>query len=681
MMCMNAFRPVLAAEFRTDAWVRGAQFLAVTVLAGAAALNVAAIAKVYFASGADPFAIEAARSAAFPRAETMVVMGMLAPIFAAAFRRIGALHAASIVVIGALIASALHPLTWAWDGDLHGNRFRALIFLWCFELIGCAVLLGGRRRTPDRIFLSLISASMLCTCLLFCGAATSGIASPETSAREANVLSSLGESEPALILKCKSWRALCFRTSESSSLSPREFLTGGEGDLQRPDLASRFADLAAHPRDEAWAIAYVAGNQPDSAIGAARRIPGGVLFALLPPNPINARAQEWFAYLLLAAHTIWFFGGLSLLAWHRFRALRSGQLQRLDVVPASRLRAAIEIVSWVVIGFAGVDIFWWVLSVAMDALPKGADVHEPLLIRMNVMFDMAIFLLVAVFLQRRVSPVIVLVCAGASMAACLTGVFENVLHPFVLRSGLHPVALLFGLSPEQVSNQYVKLLCLSGLTIVSAILLWRRPSFRSLDRVFLTLTAAVFIVTIWLFHHFVTTGILKPGFDRLVEDTRLELSANGEAGVQALCRHPDSRCFEFMPGAWDSTAQTPAGGDAELPAPIKVWFAQIDNFAMTNVSLLHVAYLLRTPITDPRSNHILAYRKSGDKVEAIVLTGDATEVRRRGETWLTTLVLAADGVWLFGGLALIGWHRRRIARRMSMRRNGGGIVASSSCPS
>ena len=235
------------------------------------------------------------------------------------------------------------------------------------------------------------------------------------------------------------------------------------------------------------------------------------------------------------------------------------------------------------------------------------------------------------------------------------------LHPALMALSLYPSWWGYGSTSDQ-SNQYAKI---SVALIVCAALLYRaaRKRSRSIDRIFVSLLFTSIIVTSMIFHYVTRQGVKEAKTMQLYA-MRLAASAP-EAQFQAICEDLEAQCFS---------------GNKKSPAILTgephTDFIVADLRKTFQLSSNHVAMSIGTsaPLsadpTDlgerPKTAHVY-FEQQADTTFRVVIEKQAFQ--KMVERWTqlyATLALPAHLIWLFGGLYLVWWHKRRLRHRSTL---------------
>ena len=201
--------------------------------------------------------------------------------------------------------------------------------------------------------------------------------------------------------------------------------------------------------------------------------------------------------------------------------------------------------------------------------------------------------------------------------------------------------------------------------IICAALLYRaaRKRSRSIDRIFVSLIFTSIIVTSMIFHYVTRQGVEEAKKMQLFS-MRLAASAPVEQ-FQPICEDLEAQCF-----IGNKKTPTVLTGDSHTDAVVaglRETFRLSGNHVAMSVGTS--APLEKDPSdigNRPKTAHIY-FEQSKDASFRLVIERQAfQQMVERWTQLYATLALPAHLIWLFGGLYLVWWHKRRLRRRSSL---------------
>lgn len=279
-------------------------------------------------------------SIAFPQLHRMLLLGLSFFIAAAIWRRMSVRRFALLVILVTvlvdrdvfdgilhswLVSSGLHPMLWLGrePNDINPQWVKLIIVM---PFVGYGAVMVFRRswRSLDRLFLLVIATSVVSTIALFHPVIEKGITAPSLYELKRRVEDGLTANDSEFRRQCARWPADCF-VRNRKDVWPLSF--------DRPDGGLRKADEAeiewfksvegaiGHTREHFIGLTRNSGkNLQSPPTLLAVRYAGDVVYgASLKdlPRDIDQRSNAWFCFLAICAHSIWIFGGIYLLLWHK----------------------------------------------------------------------------------------------------------------------------------------------------------------------------------------------------------------------------------------------------------------------------------------------------------------------------------------------------------------------------
>jgi len=293
----------------------------------------------------------------------------------------------------------------------------------------------------------------------------------------------------------------------------------------------------------------------------------------------------------------------------------------------------------------------------------GAAAADAWIMTEQFVFLVPLFLAVAALLRRGVGLAELAVAVVAAHYANETYLFIEHVHGALDRWRVYPEAFRHGNPNGPINVQYGILTFYAAvLPLLALQCLLRR--WRTLGRLFVLLVAVVALGTTYIFHRVVVEADLI----RTVAEQRAERLAGMEFAARlssddefrGACAVLRVDCHVLPEGAM--AAKDALGG---APEPLARAARQAHREAAARGAAGAVvarAFPVGVLSSDLRGNQFV-YARRGDTVRVAVddLSYNATVWRHKA--YFTVLVVAAHAWWVFGGMALLGWHRRRLARR------------------
>lgn len=268
---------------------------------------------------------------------------------------------------------------------------------------------------------------------------------------------------------------------------------------------------------------------------------------------------------------------------------------------------------------------------------------------------LALAMAVWAIFSRRLSMTALAICLWAAWGLEKTNFFAGVLHPALIALQAYPDWFGYGNTVNQ-SNQYAKLFVSFLIVLVLAARIVRKRD-RSIDRLYMTLIAGSVLATTLLFHWVTVQGVKAVRQER---EVALRVAAEAPAGqFDALCKELHAWCL--------------SGPISELPihtgnARIDHMAAAISRGAEQQTSGFTFGIVNSQPLDDGaddrlNSFHIVYHRTPSGDYRFVIESSRTVATLKQWQGLYSALALPAHLTWLAGGLFLLYWHKRRMARR------------------
>lgn len=226
------------------------------------------------------------------------------------------------------ISLGLHPLLWLGYQPRDINpQWIKLIIAMPFAAYAAVMVFRKSWRTTDRIFLLLMATVTVSTIVLFHIVIDKGITAPSFYGLKARVEDGLAADPSDFRRLCERWDADCFVVPRGP-LENVSFTT--PLDTKRPPSAAEshwFSQVneVLGKQEKAVHVGLTSDNDgtvsPPKLLLAVRYLGDKVYGVSVRrwSEDITMRSQAWFCFLSICAHSVWIFGGMFLLLWHKWR--------------------------------------------------------------------------------------------------------------------------------------------------------------------------------------------------------------------------------------------------------------------------------------------------------------------------------------------------------------------------
>lgn len=273
------------------------------------------------------------------------------------------------------------------------------------------------------------------------------------------------------------------------------------------------------------------------------------------------------------------------------------------------------------------------------------------------MFLHTLVLVLAVWsiFSRRLSMTGLAICLWTSLGMEQINFFAGMLHPALMALHVYPDWFGYGSTVNQ-SNQYAKLFVSLPILLVLAARLLRKRD-RSIDRLYTTLICGSVLATTLLFHWVTVRGVQAVQQER---EVALRVAAEAPASqFEALCKELFAQCL--------------SGPISELPvqtgnARIDYMTAAISRGFEQQTSGFTSSIANSQPLADGTDGRLAAYhvvyhRTRSGEYRFVIESYRTVATLKQWQILYSALALTAHLTWLAGGLFLLYWHKRRMARR------------------
>lgn len=303
---------------------------------------------------------------------------------------------------------------------------------------------------------------------------------------------------------------------------------------------------------------------------------------------------------------------------------------------------------------------------ALRSVTAAVSWKDTLLIAMPQMHRMFLFGLsfffAAVFWRRMTLPrfAALIVCTAVLIDH---DAFEYGLHPWAVSLGIHPL-LWLGYQPRDINPQWIKLIIAMPFAAYSAAMIFRK-SWRTMDRIFLLVIAGAVMSTIGLFHIVIDKGITAPSLYEL--KLRVEDGLDAEpSDFRRLCVRWDADCFVTDREKIENVSfTTPLDTKRPASASESQWFSSVNEVLGKQEKAVHVGLTSDRDGTISPPKLLLAVRYLGDEVYGVSVRKWSADITMRSQAWFCFLSISAHSVWIFGGMFLLLWHKRRRTPKMT----------------
>lgn len=239
--------------------------------------------------------------------------------------------------------------------------------------------------------------------------------------------------------------------------------------------------------------------------------------------------------------------------------------------------------------------------------------------------------------------------------------FDGILHRFLDQNDLYPLSLRRGDPSQAVNSQipisFAYLIVYLGL-VVSALIKARR----SISRIFLLLIMTATLGTTTLFHQLLLDGALVTAIDQERMIHRQHLSAIAtvpdEGTFERLCAVSATNCV-----VGDMTGPPPANADPAINQAIVQAFGRLQS-GQSETATHAEAQIVGALDLDLRGKQFVLHRE-GERYRLAVDMGSYNHLPARYKVYFGTLMIFAHLWWVYGGIALLSFHRSKFAWRFA----------------
>lgn len=247
-------------------------------------------------------------------------------------------------------------------------------------------------------------------------------------------------------------------------------------------------------------------------------------------------------------------------------------------------------------------------------------------------------------------------------------IFEEFLHPLYMDLNLYPSFLVHEFKHE-VNAAYARIY--TGFWVgVALLLIVLVRRWRSLDRLFFVIIFWSVFATAGLFH-WVTVKSLRVAFDADREHISM-IAESPDVMFEPMCEYARTLCMR-----WDNGEAIPGSGDFRIDGVVKDLIStrpEGDDSGFTVSSWMSTLPVNRAPYAHPLAEgksflhdlgsfSVAVTRKRDGSYRAVANVTTFERTNNFSSSVFGYLALSAHVTWLFGGLYLLMWHKRRRARR------------------
>lgn len=292
------------------------------------------------------------------------------------------------------------------------------------------------------------------------------------------------------------------------------------------------------------------------------------------------------------------------------------------------------------------------------------DLGEQIIYAEEAIFRVPLVLGMLALFMRELGGRALLLATAIAYLLNSNDVFDGLLHNFLDQNDLYPLFLRRG-NPEQAVNSQIPvsfafLIVYLGLLIT--VLIRKR---RTISRIFMLLIMSVTLGTTALFHQLLLDSALVTAIDQERMIYRHHLSAIAalpdEAAFQSLCQASATTCItrSMSSGLASSELTTDPAINQAVVRAFQALSAD-DIRSETHTEALIVGALDR----DLRGKQFVLHRED-DRYRLAVDMGSYNHLPARYKVYFGTLMIFAHMWWVYGGLALLTFHRSRFAWRFA----------------
>ena len=256
---------------------------------------------------------------------------------------------------------------------------------------------------------------------------------------------------------------------------------------------------------------------------------------------------------------------------------------------------------------------------------------------------------------RRLTSTGLAACLWIAQALEFSNFFAGILHPFLLHFNGYPEWMGYGNDTNQ-SSQYAKLYFSIPVVIALVIMTFTKAT-RSIDRIYISLIASSVLCTTLLFHWITIQGV---SLNRKTQELSLRVAAEAPNAVFApICKELGVQCLSGPISALPAKT-----GDAEIDKML----TYLSNGAKEQTQGFTKAATTGAPVKATNESrlsaaHVVYHRTKAGEYRFVIETKNTITMLQRWQTLYGALAITAHLIWMCGGLYLLFWHKRRMARR------------------
>ncbi|MEM6901916.1 MAG: hypothetical protein AAF556_01590 [Pseudomonadota bacterium] len=288
------------------------------------------------------------------------------------------------------------------------------------------------------------------------------------------------------------------------------------------------------------------------------------------------------------------------------------------------------------------------------------DLGEEVIFAEEFIFRVPLVLGILALFMRELGARALLLATLIAMVMNNINFFDGILHRFLDQNDLYPLVLRRG-DPTNAVNSQIPIsftYLFVYLALVVSVLIKAR---RTISRIFLLLIMTATLGTTTLFHQLLVDGALVIAIDQERMINRQHLTAivtvPDEATFQRLCSASATTC------ATGGVNGPPPAAHPALNQAIIQSFERLKSGSIasnTHTEALRVGAL----DLDLRGMQFALHRE-GERYRLAVDMGSYNHLPARYKVYFGTLMIFAHMWWVYGGLALLSFHRSRFAWRFA----------------
>jgi hypothetical protein len=315
-----------------------------------------------------------------------------------------------------------------------------------------------------------------------------------------------------------------------------------------------------------------------------------------------------------------------------------------------RLTAAgVVVLALLPIGFQAGSIAEFLLNGANDKM-SGSLIGVDMFLH-----TLALVISLWMVFTRRLTSTGLVACLWIAQALEFSNFFAGFFHPFLLHFNGYPEWMGYGNDTNQ-SSQYAKLYTSIPITIALIIVACTKAT-RSIDRIYTSLIAASVLCTTLLFHWVTVQGV---SLNRKTQEVGLRIAAEApSAFFGPICKELGTQCLSGPVSALPINT-----GNAEIDKML----ADLSRGAKEQTQGFTKGATTGAPVKASNESrlsaaHVVYHRTKAGEYRFVIETNNTIAALQRWQSLYAALAITAHLIWMVGGLYLLFWHKRRMARR------------------